>query len=742
MLSNALENPLSRRGFLRFGAVGVGLPQLLALRAAGLDTTRVGKARSCIVLFAWGGMSHLDTWDPKPDGPREIRGEFRPLATSVPGVVFTEYMPLLAKQAHRLTVVRSVRHEASDHREAAYWNLTGHRPRLLGRQPILPSREDWPAIGSQVARALFVAPTSDDRPVREIGAASDAPGVRGVEGIGGVEPPPAAKSRPPRRHEPRIVASVSLSGDVLGPGRFATGSFDHPDGYSNHGTVELIGMISSASQSRCALTRAEEGPCGDFSGLVAGDSTAGDWGSDTHGRGGHLHLPGAAEKNEPHTGFGCHANKFITFDLDAVREKHFGAGDGAFRVTGRVGINGAPGVPGTAVGQAAVLVDGDIVDVSEPFGRDDSPHEIEVFVAEKSRYLSLAMLNGVESTHYDDIAFRDVELALVTGDVAVTPPIERELTEELEPTEVRRGMAAALPRTVTLPYPIADRGLLNGQYGGFLGGEFDPTFVRPKRSRPYKGVSASSGHVDLGPGPGVTSSRLVSRRNLLARLESGHGRGFEVDETLPVEVYRERALDMMMAPDVQDAFDLRREPRTLREAYGMHICGQSTLLARRLTEAGVPLVTVYCSSGDLNSGQGDHWDTHGSNFPRLKSDLLPPLARAGSALLDDLAARCRLDETLVVFLTEFGRTPKINPGAGHDHYPSCYSVAFAGGGVQGGGVYGRSDESGSSPVELACGPEDLHATVFEALGIDPGFTIFDLDGRPLRLTEGEPLPIL
>ena len=123
------------------------------------------------------------------------------------------------------------------------------------------------------------------------------------------------------------------------------------------------------------------------------------------------------------------------------------------------------------------------------------------------------------------------------------------------------------------------------------------------------------------------------------------------------------AVNMLLSPKVQAAFDLDREPPRLRDAYGDHICGQSVLQARRLTDAGVPVVTVICAAGDLNGSVGDHWDTHADNFNRLKNALLPPLERAASTLLTDLAESGRLEETLVVILTEFGRTPKISNGA-------------------------------------------------------------------------------
>ena len=180
----------------------------------------------------------------------------------------------------------------------------------------------------------------------------------------------------------------------------------------------------------------------------------------------------------------------------------------------------------------------------------------------------------------------------------------------------------------------------------------------------------------------------------------------------------------------------------MRESYGDHIGGQSLLLARRLTEAGVPVVQVCCAAGDLNGGSGDMWDTHADNFNRLKNRLLPVFDQGASALLTDLQQRGTLDETLVVMLTDFGRTPKINGSAGRDHYPNVYSIFMAGGGIQGGQVYGSSDANGAYPRNNPCGPADAHATIFQALGISPQAEIHDTLGRPFAISEGRVLPLL
>ncbi|GIW82064.1 MAG: hypothetical protein KatS3mg105_3871 [Gemmatales bacterium] len=448
---------LTRRSllFAGLGTLGLSLSEILALRSlrAASAVRGFGRAKSCIVFFAWGGMSQLETWDPKPDAPIEVRGNYRPISTRVPGILLGEYMPGLAGQTHRLAIVRSVHHKETGHRNAAYWNLTGHAPHNPGNDaPLPPSRRDWPCLGSMVARF--------------------------------------------------------------------------------------------------------------------------------------------------------------------------------------------------------------------------------------------------------------------------------------------RKPAKGFPACVAVPYPIADRGLLNGQFGGFLGMHYDPLIVKPKGATPYGGVSPTTGEAHLRLPADVDNRRLTDRMELLNNVGRQIG-----SRDSAFDHYQQMAADLLLSPKVRSAFDLEREPPKVRDQYGSHMCGQSALLARRLTEAGVPIVTIYASAGDLNGSKGDNWDTHGKNFQRLKNALLPPLERASIALLNDLAACGRLDETLVVFLTEFGRTPKLNRNSGRDHFPNCYSVAFAGGGIVGGQVLGKSDRIASQPIEAPCGPADIHATIFHALGIPADAHIVDNLGRPLALCDGEPLPL-
>ena len=460
-----------RRDFLRMGALGLGLPSYLSLQKDSLAVPVVppnpalpkfGQAKSCIVLFAWGGISHVDTWDLKPEAGKEVRSIFRPIKTSVPGIEICEHLPRLAKCMEDIVPVRSVTHEAPSHRSAAYWNLTGHRPEKLDKNwPA--SRKDWPCIGAMVAAAL----------------------------------------------------------------------------------------------ERKKDSRADNG---------------------------------------------------------------------------------------------------------------------------------------------------------------------------------------ALPLAASLPYRMEDGGIANGQDGGFLGLRYDPPVFRPPHGRMYGGKSPSSGRISLDLPEGIDTRRALNRRELLKAFEKSNRIGTAEDVAAAHES-RENALNLLLSDGVRDAFDLERESAATHEAYGDHICGQSVLLARRLTEAGLPIATVYCAAGDLNGSVGDHFDTHADNFNRLKNNMLPPLDQASSALIRDLKQRGLLDQTLVCWLTEFGRTPKINGGAGRDHFPNCYSVAFAGGGIRGGQVYGASDSIGYAPAEHACGPADLHATIFHALGINPSTVIQDPDGRPLALCDGNPLPL-
>ncbi len=427
----------------------------LNIRSATAATSS-GKAKSCIVLYCWGGMSHHEVFDPRPDAPVDVRGEFSPISTAVPGIIVGEHIPRLAKIANRLAIVRSVNHGESAHGRGMYWNLTGHAPPPIPAGNIPPTREQWPSLTAMVSK-----------------------------------------------------------------------------------------------------------------------------------------------------------------------------------------IRAAPkGVPGA----------------------------------------------------------------------------------------------------VRLPYPLVDNGTLQGgEYGGWLGVPHDPIVMKTPAGTAWGGVSRSLGAEVLDLKNNVALSRAQTRRKLVASLERPISVPAEFEE---FEHFRELASDMLLSSAVRNAYNLDAEDVKTRDTYGMHIGGQSMLLARRLVEAGVPIVQVCCAAGDLNGGKGDMWDTHGDNFRRLKERLLPVFDRAMSALILDLEQRGMLDETLVVMLTDFGRTPKINGAAGRDHYPNVYSVAMAGGGIRGGQVYGSSDTLGAFPRTSPCSPADLHATIFQSLGISPRAEIHDQLGRPFPVSDGRVLPLM
>ncbi|RLT10840.1 MAG: DUF1501 domain-containing protein [Planctomycetota bacterium] len=447
---------LSRRNALATtaGMCGLSLPGFLQLQASAAPSTGTSadKAKACIIIYCWGGMSHLESFDLKPDAPSEIRGEFSPIPTVVPGIEIGEHLPLLARHTDKLAIVRSINHDDSSHGRGMYWNLTGHRPPRAGNIP--PMREDWPSLPAMISKF---------------------------------------------RSAPRGV-----------------------------------------------------------------------------------------------------------------------------------------------------------------------------------------------------------------------------------------------PTAVRLPYPMVDNNTLQaGEYGGWLGVKYDPIVMRPASGEPFGGVSRTLGSevLDLSE---VNAERLASRRQLLAAFEAPTQRAIGYEG---FQHFHGLAEEILAGSAVKNAYNLDRETPQVRESYGKHLGGQSLLLARRLTEAGVPVVQVCCSAGDLNGGSGDMWDTHGDNFNRLKKNLLPVLDRATSALLQDLSDRGTLDETLVVLLTDFGRTPHINGAAGRDHYPSVYSVALAGGGIQGGQVYGSSDRKGAFPKTQPCTPPDIHATIFHALGISPRAELHDMLNRPFPVSDGEVLPL-
>ncbi len=285
----------------------------------------------------------------------------------------------------------------------------------------------------------------------------------------------------------------------------------------------------------------------------------------------------------------------------------------------------------------------------------------------------------------------------------------------------RRG--DGLPSGIALPTRLVEGPLTwPGQDAGFLGPRHDPWQLRLDPNRP----EARDDSLTLPDG--LNPERLHRRRHLMEQFAP-------IDPGDAFNDQREAALAMLCNGKVGLALDTQREDPRLVDRYGRHSFGKTLLTARRLIEAGVPVVQA-------TMGIVQTWDTHVANFPRLKNDLLPPLDRAVSTLLDDLDTRGLLDETLVVMLGEFGRTPRIHPlkpgdVPGRDHWPAVFSAVFAGAGVIGGQLIGKSDKLGAYPVSKSFGPPDLAATVYHALGVDPATELRDRLGRPLRLCSGE-----
>lgn len=290
----------------------------------------------------------------------------------------------------------------------------------------------------------------------------------------------------------------------------------------------------------------------------------------------------------------------------------------------------------------------------------------------------------------------------------------------------RDGISGPLPPYVITPAPHCDSTvyLTPGQFGGCLGPAYDPLVLNADPNAPDFAVP------NLAPIGEITSQRHVERQGLLGQLGQC-GIPVLAAGSDDFEIHRAKALTLMGSSAARNAFDLTKESPSMRDRYGRHTWGQSHLLARRLVEAGVRFVTTV-------NGQSIIWDTHQDNFGRLEKTLVPPMERAFSTLLDDLVERGLLDSTLVVWMGDFGRTPTINTNAGRDHWPQCYSMVMAGGGIRGGQVIGESDSIGAFPKSRPIRPADVHATVFSALGYDSREITYHMaDGRPMQLSEGD-----
>lgn len=292
----------------------------------------------------------------------------------------------------------------------------------------------------------------------------------------------------------------------------------------------------------------------------------------------------------------------------------------------------------------------------------------------------------------------------------------------------RDGYSGSAPPYVITPYPHCDSTvyLTPGQYGGCLGVRYDPFVLDADPS------AADFKVRNLSLNDGMTAQHLRERMGLLDQF-NGCAPPIATVGAKELDVFHAQAALMVASGSVAEAFDLSKEPTEMRERYGRHSWGQSHLLARRLVEAGSRFVTTV-------NGRSIIWDTHKDNFDRMSKVLVPPMERAFVALLEDLKQRGLLDTTLVIWMGDFGRTPIINKEAGRDHWPQCYSMVLAGGGIRGGQVVGQSDRTGAFPHLRPVTPADIHATIFTALGYDPhGITYYQVDGRPTPLSEGQPI---
>jgi hypothetical protein len=295
-----------------------------------------------------------------------------------------------------------------------------------------------------------------------------------------------------------------------------------------------------------------------------------------------------------------------------------------------------------------------------------------------------------------------------------------------------RGARSDLPPHVVLPETMGRGGgnLPNGQAGGFLGKAYDPFALMADPSQENFKVP------DLLPPSSLPEVRMDRRRRLRETIESSMSQ-FEASESAQlVSEHFETAYRIMASPKAREAFDLSREPDAVRERYGMNRFGQCCLLARRLVEAGVRFVTVNTF---LTVFDEITWDIHGSkpftSIEGMKNIVAPMYDQGYSALVSDLADRGMLDDTLVASLAEFGRTPKVNPAGGRDHWPQCFTVYFAGGGIRGGQVVGASDPIGAVPNDRPVEPPEVVATIFKSLGFKLTEHLPGPGGRPFPIVD-------
>ena len=311
------------------------------------------------------------------------------------------------------------------------------------------------------------------------------------------------------------------------------------------------------------------------------------------------------------------------------------------------------------------------------------------------------------------------------------------------------GETGEMPPWVVLPRPFGTSSPpYKGQSAGFLGSQFDPLqFAKePKGSLTDAPLMLDA----IEPAESLSGERFVARRDLLNSLDED-----VVYSNAAREQNYERAFGLLTVPETRKAFDLEQEPASLRDRYGRNEYGQSLLMARRMVESGVRFVNVFWTFFEENGCQFNLWDNHGvpNDVCGIDDQLTgrqqitheyctPSFDRSFPALLEDLEDRGLLDDTLVCVAGEFGRTPRINKYSGRDHWARCYTQLMAGGGVQGGAIYGASDATGAFVKDKPVSPDDFHATVLHAFGVEPETAVYDRTRRPVRVTTGEPVTAL
>ena len=319
--------------------------------------------------------------------------------------------------------------------------------------------------------------------------------------------------------------------------------------------------------------------------------------------------------------------------------------------------------------------------------------------------------------------------------------------------EEQRRKRGPVPDNIALPWPFSSRRVGEvpraGPYPAFLGGAYHPHFTEfvgeatreitktlagkyETFKEPYVGIRPDARFTlgDTGAAADLTVDRLNARRSLAEQFDAARsGRDATVSG---FDKHRQMAYSLIGTRKVRDALDVAREPIGLRDSYGMTVFGQGCLAARRLVEAGSKFVTVFWDEFGL---AGSGWDTHWEHYPRMKNELMPGFDRALSGLVSDLDQRGLLDSTLVVVLSEHGRTPRISSGngGGRDHWAQAYTALFAGGGTARGKVVGKTDKIGGTVTDRPVSPKDLLATVYHLLGYDPDTTLRDKTGRPQPL---------